>query len=212
APVQPPQVGPETSEPSDDRIEVAEVEAAFESFEEELMVQVCRQISPLGKCVILSNTSVAFTNTTTNTSQRPPAPRGSFHSPLFSFGDSINVDSEVHQLILSNNHTPDSVRASGSRLPRRIVVPRTVNATQSPSSQLIRRTWRSLFPTQGNSGGEADRVSQSLERPRSSSAESRASGGLRERESSDNFLADEEEAEAAAETAEDDSNEMDSSR
>lgn len=40
APIQPPQVGLEVSEPSDDRSEVAEVEAVYESFEEDLTTQV----------------------------------------------------------------------------------------------------------------------------------------------------------------------------
>ncbi|TPP59733.1 hypothetical protein FGIG_06508 [Fasciola gigantica] len=214
APIQPPQVGPEIAEPSDDRSEVAEVEAVYESFEEDLTTQICRQISPFGKCVTLSNTVEAFSVGANNTSQRPTAPRGSFHSPLFSFGDSLNLDNELHHLLLSNTRTPESIRSSGSRLPRRIVGSRTMNTTQSPPSQLIRRNWRSLFPAQGDQSGETDRVSRTAEDPRSSSAESRVSGGgTRERGSSDNnFLADEEEAEAAVEAVEDGSNEMDSIR
>ncbi|THD21541.1 hypothetical protein D915_007355 [Fasciola hepatica] len=214
APIQPPQVGPENAEPSDDRSEVAEVEAVYESFEEDLTTQICRQISPFGKCVTLSNTVEAFSVGANNTSQRPTAPRGSFHSPLFSFGDSLNLDNELHHLLLSNTRTPESIRSSGSRLPHRIVGSRTMNTTQSPPSQLIRRNWRSLFPAQGDQSGETDRVSRTAEDPRSSSAESRVSGGgTRERGSSDNnFLADEEEAEAAVEAVEDGSNETDSIR
>lgn len=119
----------------------------------------------------------------------------------------------MEHLLLSDSRTPDAIRSSGSRLPRRIVGPRNINATQSPTSQLIRRNWRSIFPAQSDPSGETDRLSRSAEDPRSSSVESRGSGvGMRERDISDNnFLADEEEAEAAVQAVEHNSNEMDSS-
>lgn len=129
-PLVPPRVDadfPDLSTSKDDRIKIAEVEAAFEKFENELSTQCCHNIIPIGKrMAAFSSGSEDFVLPGTCHITRTGPIRGTLSSPYY-INDSLTLDSDMNDLDFSNS-IPLSSRTSGSRLPRRVVAPRSAAA------------------------------------------------------------------------------------
>lgn len=183
---------------NDDRSKIAEVEAAFEEFESDLAIQLYRHISPIGKRSIPfpSGLDDFGSNTSTNLHQSGVT-RTNLLSPLSNLNDSLNLDTGPHEFDVT---TPLSVRTSGSRLPRRVVGFRTpstaMNANFTPSFPITRPNGRTVVASQ-TAVIPRETASNSVDFADSSPMESHLLTGVGETEGSDNFLADEEEAEIA---------------
>ncbi|GAA53665.1 hypothetical protein CSKR_203348 [Clonorchis sinensis] len=127
----------DTTYSSDDRLKIAEVEAAFEEFENELSLQLHRQISPVGKRLTAVPPGLDdLVSNTSNNMQRHGVSRGTLPSPLYSLTDGLHLDGELQELDLSSMTTLGS-RSSGGRLPRRVGGTRL--PTYTPSAPTMRR-------------------------------------------------------------------------
>lgn len=135
-PVLPPSVDAELCDNltvSDDRVKIAEAEAAFEEFEAKLSAQLYRHLSPPGRRLQSFPSSVDDLVATTGCrTQRPTAGRGNVQSPLYSIVNSLNLDSDLNDMDLSSTAALGS-RASGSRLPRRVVTSR-LSTSETPAN------------------------------------------------------------------------------